>query len=231
MVRTMPTQKTFKRRVRTRMTKTGESYTAARHQLIRKAGEPEVPAPPKSIEPVEFTTSDEALERATGRSRAEWFALLDKWGATDHRHQQIATWLREEHGVSGWWSQSITVDYERARGMRALHQTTAGFNVGANRTIAVDADRALAAFTDATVRERWLPGAEIRQRPTRAPFVARFDWPDPPSRLIVAAVPKGPDKATVSIQHEQLPDLQTAEHIKAQWRQRLVDLKHFLEQD
>ena len=36
----MPTQKLFKRRVRARMTKTGESYTAARRQLLRKVPEP-----------------------------------------------------------------------------------------------------------------------------------------------------------------------------------------------
>ena len=36
-VETMPTQKTFKTRVRTRMSKTGESYTTARQQLLRKA--------------------------------------------------------------------------------------------------------------------------------------------------------------------------------------------------
>lgn len=226
----MPTQKTFKHRVRTRMTKTGESYTAARHQLLRKIGEgppaaPETPAP----EPVEFTTSDEAMERGSGRSRSDWFALLDEWSATERKHPEIARWLQEVQGVGGWWAQSITVDYERARGIRVLHQTTAGFSVGANRTIGVDAERALRAFTDPTVRSRWLPDVELRRRPTRATLVARFDWPDPPSRFVVATVPKGPDKSTISVQHEQLPDAETAERFKAKWRERLVDLKAFLE--
>ena len=50
-VETMPTQKIFKQRVRARMTKTGESYTAARRQLLHKAeAEPSRsgsgPAPP-----------------------------------------------------------------------------------------------------------------------------------------------------------------------------------------
>ena len=35
-VETMPTQKIFKHRVRTRMAKTGESYTAARRQLMQQ---------------------------------------------------------------------------------------------------------------------------------------------------------------------------------------------------
>lgn len=36
----MPTQKIFKQRVRARMAKTGEAYTTARAQLLRKAAEP-----------------------------------------------------------------------------------------------------------------------------------------------------------------------------------------------
>jgi hypothetical protein len=52
-VETMPTQKVFKQRIRTRMTKTGESYTAARRQLLNKSGEvargaPAAPAAPES---------------------------------------------------------------------------------------------------------------------------------------------------------------------------------------
>ena len=46
----MPTQKVFKQRVRARMAKTGEAYTTARHQLLRKASDPDAPpAPPVSL--------------------------------------------------------------------------------------------------------------------------------------------------------------------------------------
>ena len=45
--------------------------------------------------------------------------MLDGWEAASRSHTEIARWLREEHGVDGWYSQSITVGYERARGLRA----------------------------------------------------------------------------------------------------------------
>jgi hypothetical protein len=238
----MPTQKTLKRRVRTRMTKTGESYTAARRQVLRKSEA--VPAPVKSLETApptgtapgdaapagnEPSVSDAAIRRATGRSHDEWFAILDGWGATGRRHTEIARWLRDTQGVDGWWSQSITVDYERARGMRERHQMSDGFTVGATRTIAVDADRLLAAFTRVPTRKRWLPGVALRQRPTRAALTARFDWPDPPSRVVVGIVPKGPGKSVVAVQHEQLPDAAIAETFKGAWRVHLGSLKAFLE--
>jgi hypothetical protein len=191
----MPTQKIFKQRVRTRMTKTGESYTAARSQLLRKVEEPAPPTleqPTREIPADALLVADESMQRATGKSHAEWFALLDAWGATDHNHTEIARWLSATHATPGWWTQTITVAYERARGMRGRHEMASGFSISVTRTMAVEPERALAAFTHAEHRRRWLPGAEMRQRRTKATLTARFDWSDPPSRVVVTIVPKGP---------------------------------------
>ena len=232
-VETMPTQKIFKQRVRARMTKTGESYTAARRQLLRKAGEPEPPEPRQPEAPAiasdALLVADESMIRATGRGHAEWFGILDAWGATAHNHTEIARWLSENHGTPGWWTQNITVSYERARGMRKPGQMADGFTVSVTRTVAVDAAAALEAFTSATVRGSWLPDAPMRQRPTRAAHTARFDWADPPSRVVVALVPKDGSRSTVAVAHEQLPDAATAERFKASWRGWLGTLKTVLE--
>lgn len=224
----MPTQKTFKRQVRSRMAKTGESYTAARHQLLRRTDPSPTPVP-RTVPPEAMQVSDASMARSTGRTHAEWFGLLDAWGATERRHADIARWLAEEHGVPGWWTQSITVAYERARGMRATHQMSDGFSVGVTRTIGVVPEAALAAFTEPAVRERWLPGVDVRRRPTRAEGTARFDWPDPPSRLVVTVGPKDTGRTVVSVQHERLPDADAAARAKAAWRERLGVLKELLE--
>jgi hypothetical protein len=244
MMSTMPTQKTFKGRVRTRMAKTGESYTTARQQLLRKAGERAAPEPPATtrdltpaLTPVAASietkttnlTSDDAMARATGRHHADWFALLDAWGATDHAHAEIARWLQASHGVAGWWSQNITVAYERARGMRAPHELTDGFSVSISRTVATDPADALAAFTDAAIRRRWLTDATMHQRQTRATNTARFDWADPPSILVVYVTPKGPGKTTVTVTAERLPDADAVARLKASWRTSLGQLKTTLE--
>ena len=240
-VETMPTQKIFKQRVRARMTKTGESYTAARRQILHKAvdaaaGTAAEPAADsasaeaqKQAPSTELLMSDEAMVRGSGRSHDEWFGLLDAWGATDHTHTEIAAWLRAEQGVGSWWTQSITVDYERARGMRGTHEQRDGFSISATRTVAADPARALAAFTSPALRRHWLADATMRQRPTRAALVARFDWTDPPSRVVVGIVPKGADKSTVAIAHERIPDAETAERLKVAWREALGELKAYLE--
>jgi uncharacterized protein YndB with AHSA1/START domain len=104
-----------------------------------------------------------------------------------------------------------------------------GFSVAVTRTVDASPGRALEAFTDVAIRERWLPGAPLRQRPTRAALSARFDWSEPASRVIVTIVPKGESRAVVSVAHEQLPDVGEGERLKAAWRTWLGGLKALLE--
>jgi len=227
----MPIQKTFKGRVRARMAKSGEAYTAARAQLLKKADARALATAQRtSAIDVELPASDEAIQRGTGRNWREWFDLLDAWRAESKRHSEIARWLREEHEIDGWYAQSVTVGYERARGMRAKHELSGGFSVSATKTVRVPPDQAFAAFTDARLRRKWLPEAPMRRRPTRAAASARFDWPEPSSIVVVTVAAKGIDRTIVAITHERLPDSRSADALKGYWRSRLADLKVLLEQ-
>jgi hypothetical protein len=219
----MTKQRTFKRRVRERMAKTGESYTAARRMLIAQGERPDGAT---AFEP---PVTDERVLEATGRGWEAWFELLDGWGAAARTHTEIARWLREDLGVDGWYSQSITVGYERARGLRAPGQRPDGFAVGASRTVAVPVERLFEVFTDEALRERWLPGADLRVRTATAPRTARYDWEDGSTRLIVGFEDLGEAKSRVALSHERLPDADAADKMKTWWRERLSALKEQLE--
>ena len=173
------------------MEKTGESYTSARAQLLPRDQEPDV--------------------GPTGRPYREWFAELDAWGATEAPHKEIAAWLRTERGVAGWWAQNITVEYERARGLRAVGQGRDGlFSVGATKTIAVPVEELYAAVTDPRRREEWLPGVHLNER-TATPYrTARYDWGEGSTRVVAGFDAKGEGKCQLSIQHEKLPDGESA---------------------
>jgi hypothetical protein len=228
----MTTQKTLKRRVRARAAKTGESYTAARSQLLRKSGHA---ASESTAEPPEPNAdelagmSDEALIRGSGKPIAEWLRILDDWGATARTHTEIARWLVAEHGIGGWWAQGVTVAYERARGMRAIHQRPDGYSVSVSRTIGVPVDELRSAFTSAARRRRWLPDAPMRQRRTSAANSARFDWGDPPSRVGVLLTPKAGARTQVTLTHERLAAAGDVDRMRAFWRERLAALKALLE--
>jgi Domain of unknown function (DUF4287) len=220
----MTRQKTFKRKVRARMQKTGESYTAARRRLIAAGERPEAEA--AEFEP---PMSDDAIRERTGRGWDEWFALLDAWEAASRPHPDIARWLRDEHGVDGWSAQSVTVGYERARGLRAPGQRPDGWSVTASKTVAVPVERLYAAFGDDGLRERWLPGAELHVRTASPPKSARYDWEDGSTRVIVGFYAKGDGKSQVALEHARLPDADTAEEMKSWWRERVGALKEMLE--
>jgi hypothetical protein len=218
----MTRQKSFKRLVRARMEKTGESYSAARASLLAATE-------PKATEGPTLTMSDDAIRRRTGHGWEHWFDLLDEWGATERSHTDAARWLGEAQGTGGWNAQAIVVSYERARGLRAVGEHADGFTVTASKTVAVPVDRLYEAFVDESRRGEWLPGAELRERTATRPRSARFDWDGGDTRVVVGFEAKGDAKSTASLAHEKLPDAAAAERMKAFWRERVAALKEVLE--
>lgn len=225
----MPTQKLFKRRVRERMAKTGESYTAARRHVAPARDRLETDR--ERLASAKELASDEKLTEATGRDWASWLSILDRWGAGERKHREIADHLIREHAVPGWWAQSITTGYERARGMRAKHQQPTGFTIYASKTIGVPLDVLFAAFTDDATRQRWLTDGSMSLRSAQAGKAARFGWEGGPTRIHVTFEAKGPSRSTAYVSHERLPDAGAADLAKALWKMRVAALKTFLETD
>jgi uncharacterized protein YndB with AHSA1/START domain len=218
----MTSQKSFKRLVRARMAKTGESYTTARTAMLaaRETKAADVPA---------LSMSEEAIRRRTGRGWEQWFDLLDAWGGADRTHTEIARWVAEEHAIDGWDAQAVTVSYERATGRRAVGQHADGFAISASKTVAVPVDQLFDAFVEGSMRDRWLPEGGLRERTALKPKSVRFDWHDGATRVNVFFTPKGEARSTAAIQHERLPDAEEAEHMRAYWRERVAVLKEVLE--
>jgi uncharacterized protein YndB with AHSA1/START domain len=220
----MTRHRSFKRLVRARMEKTGESYTAARARLLA-AEEPTEVAEPT------LATSDDAIRDRTGRGWEEWFDLLDDWGAAERPHREIARWVAEQQGVEplAWGAQAVTFSYERTRGLRAAGEHADGFAITATKTVAVPVDRLDEAFVDEALRARWLPEDELRVRTATKPKSARFDWGDGDTRVNVTFIAKGKAKSTAALQHARLADAQEAERMKAFWRDGVAALKEVLE--
>jgi pimeloyl-ACP methyl ester carboxylesterase len=218
----MTRQNSFKRLVRARMDKTGQSYTAARATLLAgteaKAGDG--PA---------LTMSDDAIRRRTERGWEQWFDLLDAAGAIEWPHREIARWLRDEQAIAGWDAQSVAVSYERARGLRAVGERPRGFSVTAQKTVAAPVEELFDAFVDESRRALWLPDGELRERTATRPRSARFDWAGGETRVIVGFEAKGAAKSTVALEHERLPNGEQADRMKTFWRTQLATLALQLE--
>jgi hypothetical protein len=102
-------------------------------------------------------------------------------------------------------------------------------SISASRTVAVPVERLFAAFGDAELRRRWLPGAVLRERTSQPGRSVRFDWEGGSTRLVVGVEASGEAKSRVAMNHERLPDAGAAERAKAFWGERLDALKAVLE--
>jgi len=216
--------KSFKRLVRARMEKTGESYTTARAMLLR-ADEPASSTAPR------LKTSDEKIRQRTGHGWEEWFAMLDEWGAERRSHREIARWVAEQQGVVplAWNAQAVASSYELTRGLREVGEKDDGFAITASRTVTAPVERVYESFIDSSARERWLPDAPLSQRTATRPKSVRFDWGDGSTRVHVTILARDEAKSTVALEHRRLPDAGEAARLKSYWRERLMTLKELLE--
>ncbi len=151
--------------------------------------------------------SSAAVEKATGRGWAEWFAILDKAGARSMTHKEIAALLHARHRCPPWWSQMVTVGYEQARGLRARHQVAGGYQVGASRTVNIPIAALYRAWADPKQRLRWLGAADLEVRRATANRSLRITWQPKkpaPTSVEVMFYEKGAGKSQVTVQHSKL---------------------------
>jgi uncharacterized protein YndB with AHSA1/START domain len=169
---------------------------------------------------------DAAVQAKTGKTWAEWFAVLDKAGAAKLDHKGIVAIL-DNLGVDGWWCQMVTVGYEQERGLRDRHQKADGYAVSARKTIAVPVERLFAAWHDAKLRKRWLKEA-ITIRKATAPKSLRITWADGVTNVEVNLYPKGEAKSQITVQHSKLGNAAEAAKMKAFWAGKLERLQELL---
>lgn len=223
----MTAQESLKKRIRARMAKTGERYTAARAALL------EQPAPQPSHSNWAATPphSETAIRENTGHSWDEWVALIDAGPGREAGHTAIATWVVEEHGIGGWWAQGVTVGYERITGLRLPGQMKDGtFTVAKTKKLDLDGTEFRELLNDDDARSSLLPGltSQLRSKPTtKAP---KFSIADAETGddlgILQFRVDPAASGCKLVVTHEKLPDPDSAETWKqywADWLEALAD--------
>jgi hypothetical protein len=168
--------------------------------------------------------SSEAILKATGKDRETWFALLDTWGAPQRPHAEIADYLYKEQGVPPWWCQMVTVEYERARGLRALNQKTDGFAVSVSKVLPYPVEKVFEAWQDVP-RRKWLPEDITITKQTENKTIRGKLLDD--TRLSIGFYPKR-DRVQVALQHEKLRNAAAVEKQRAFWKKAFERLEKYL---
>jgi uncharacterized protein YndB with AHSA1/START domain len=165
--------------------------------------------------------SDVAIRLRTGKSWDEWFEILDKAGATKMKRKDITAFLHKGHIESSWWSQTVTVGYEQARGMREKHEKPTGFEVSRSKTVPVPVSRLYAAWKDARSRGRWLGETGVKIRTAAENKSMRLTWSDGETIVAVLFYDKGSGKSQVTVQHTRLKNKTAGEKMKKYWGEAL----------
>jgi hypothetical protein len=238
----MTSDKDLKRVVRARMKKTGESYTAARAQILsrpprtralapaRLPASPRlssIPAPPALASAKVAGMADARIAANTGHTWDEWVMLLDGDGASELAHRDIARLVSEKYGVRPWWTQAVTVGYERIKGLRARGQRRDGsYEASKSRTFDVPVTTLFDAWADDATRRRWLAAKDVKVRAATRPRSMRLSWHD---GTVVALwfTAKG-RKSSVAVQHTKLRDRAGADRLKEYWTGQLASLRLLL---
>jgi uncharacterized protein YndB with AHSA1/START domain len=163
--------------------------------------------------------------------------LLDAQHAELWSHAERIGFLRR-HGVeAGWWQQVLTVNYERARGLRLLGETkTAGFEFGISRTLAVAPERVWEALTTTPGVEYWAgegvhfaleKGAYYEQHGVRVevravtPDIRVRVWilkPGAPRRTVqMSVVPAAGGRCALRFHEEGLPGIAARKRAERHW--------------
>ncbi len=239
----MPRQKDLKRLVRARMQKTGEAYTAARAQLLRKSKTPAsddrsgvavaIATTITHPEPKDFAAiagmSDDVLREKTGCTWERWVLALDHARAFELSHREIAKLVKERYDTPSWWTQMVTVGYERIKGLRGRGQQRNGtFTMSRSRTFGVDVQTLYDAWADGRRRRRWLGESGVKVRTATSPKSMRLQLVDG-AIIAIGFTSKGKGKSAVALEQARLPDRETAERLKQQWSARLDALREVLE--
>ena len=227
----MPRNKDLKRLVRARMKKTGEAYTAARAQILKKPRSKPSPrlaaalsAAPKQDYAKIAGMSDASIKAKTGCGWERWVKALDRWGAEKKSHREIVDMVSKTWKIDGWWAQSVTVGYERIKGLRARGQRRDGsYEATKSRTFDVPVTTLYDAWADKNVRARWLASENVKVRTATAPKSIRLGLADG-GILAVGFLPKGKTKSAVAVTQNKLPDKETANRLKQYWTDQLESL-------
>ena len=229
----MPINKDLKRLVRARMKKTGEAYTTARTHLLKKPkSKTASKAAVTAAQNVDYAalagTSDVTIKAKTGCTWERWVRALDYHGAKEMSHRDIAAMVNKKYKIDGWWAQTVTVGYERIKGLRARGQRRDGtYEASKSRTFDVPVATLFEAWADASLRRRWLEGEHVKVRTATAPKSMRLGWSDG-TIIAIGFEAKGKSKSSVAVQHTKLPDRSTADRLKDYWSDRLDTLGEVL---
>lgn len=197
-----------------------------------------------------FPLTDEAIRAATGKTFAEWFDALDARGGIARGRRDIGVYLFNDCKVDAWWSATLNIAYEAARGVLEKDARPKGYTICISKTVTAPLDRVYAACATPEALSAWFgsrvtgevaagtrfddgdgnTGEWKRVRPNKD---LRFSWETPshgsPSQADVAFADKGKGKTNILVTLDRVQTPEAADGLRDAWGEALDRLKAVVE--
>lgn len=193
----------------------------------------------------ERKTDDKSCKAETGKSKAEWFAMLDSAGAEG---RAAAGKVLQAAKVDPWWLTVLLVEHEAARKAVEKDGKPKGYSICSTKSVAADAATTWKALATSAGLTKWFGGgATIEAREggalrdadgvtgtvtkVRAEKALVFTWDADwaaGSQVEVLVQPKG-DKTGLVVNHTRIQGRADADAVREAWSQALNALKAHLE--
>lgn len=172
--------------------------------------------------------NDSAVKKATGKNWVEWFTVLNRTGAKDMEHKDIAKFLQEKFDLSGWWSQMVTVQYEQDVKGRKKHEKPEGFQISKSKTLPFSVSKIFTCVYLSSERKNWLkdPGFTLTKSTKNKSI--RGKWSVGKTNIEFQFYAKDKSKTQVVVQHSKIPSIKEAENLKTFWKANLDNLHNYL---
>jgi hypothetical protein len=184
--------------------------------------------------------SPASAKAATGKTLEEWYAVLDAKGGAAEGRRVLTEYLFRQLKVDAWWTTTIIVEYEKARGVLEKDGLPKGYNICVTKALTVAPERAVEEFSDGS----WWLGKGVKvaeggsfdagdghkgkfKKVTPGKLI-RFTWEDPrhaPVEVVDIKAIVTAGKTSLSINHDRLQSRDTADGMREAWAKVLNALK------
>jgi uncharacterized protein YndB with AHSA1/START domain len=193
----------------------------------------------------DFPVDDATVSKETGQDLQAWFRDLDAQGGVAAGRRPLGDYLFKERKVAAWWTTTLLVEYEAARGVVEKDGQPNGYNICVTKSIAAPPEKVFDAFVGGT----WLgPGATCDGKeggrfadahghtgsfkkvapPKTLRFTFAGDGHSPSELVEVKFAPSG-NKTGITLNHNRCPNRAVADGMRAAWGAVLATMKTTLE--
>lgn len=193
--------------------------------------------------------TDANVKSSTGKTCKEWFKALDDLGGPGIGRKGMGDFLFKQCKVDAWWTATIMVEYENARGVTQKDGKPMGYNICVTKGIAAPVEKVFGAFAKAGELDKWFSkkskqdfkvggryengdgdrGELLKVRENKD---LKFTWENPrhtPGSVVEIKLQPNGSKTSVVVTHDRIQKRDEADDLRTGWMFALESLKSYLE--